>query len=223
MASPGEILRGLRGARTRAQIAEITGVSAGQIADYENGHRVPTSAAVFEKLQRAYPDLTPEQIWEASGKPTPQPVGRPKGSTKHPPELTVPHLGVVSAGAGIDEEFPAGTRLIVSEMFPEGTVAYTVRGTSMEDALIGDGDHILVRQQPEAERGEIVVVWVPDYGTVVKLKRDGHYASANARQSREPIRAVAECREYGVLVGVIRKVGGTVRTKPKLHKPKNGK
>lgn len=114
-------------------------------------------------------------------------------------------IGVVSAGDGEDDLFPPGTTLKVSGLWPASTVVYLVRGVSMEDALIGDGDYILVRPQPEAKAGEIVVVWVPDKGTVVKLKRKKHYAHANERQDRDPIPFVEGCKEYGVLVGVIRK------------------
>lgn len=118
--------------------------------------------------------------------------------------LLVPLKGVVSAGDGEDEEFTAGTTLPVHNLYPPGTVAYLVRGDSMVDALIASGDYVLVRPQPEAQPGEVVVVWVPDQGTVVKLKRKKHYASANDAKPRNPIPADG-CREYGVLVGVIRK------------------
>ncbi len=118
--------------------------------------------------------------------------------------MLVPLKGVVCAGDGADEEYPVGTTLPVHSLYPLGTVAYLVQGQSMEDALIGDGDYVLVRPNPQASAGEIVVVWVPDMGTVVKLKRKKHYAGANERQPREPI-AMDGCREYGVLVGVIRK------------------
>lgn len=119
--------------------------------------------------------------------------------------LFVPLLGVVSAGDGADEEMPKGTVLSVNSLYPDGTVAYRVSGDSMLDELIADGDYVLVRPQPQASSGEKVVVWVPDVGTVVKLKRKNHYASANRRQPRDPIPAVDGCKEYGVLVGVIRK------------------
>jgi len=117
----------------------------------------------------------------------------------------VPLKGVVSAGDGEEEEYPLGTTLPVHTLYPPGTVAYLVRGTSMEDELIADGDYILVRPTPEAESGEKVVVFIPDVGTLVKLKRKSHYAGANKRQPREPFQFCEGCREYGVLVGVIRK------------------
>lgn len=118
--------------------------------------------------------------------------------------LSLPLVGVVAAGDGEDDVFERGTVLPVHTLYPAGTVAYLVRGDSMVDMLIANGDYVLVRPQPEAQPGEVVVVWVPDCGTVVKLKRKKHYASANDAKPRNPIPAEG-CREYGVLVGVIRK------------------
>lgn len=119
--------------------------------------------------------------------------------------MLVPLVGEVCAGDGAGEEYPPGTTLPVHSLYPPGTVAYLVKGDSMEDALIGDGDYILVRDQPVGATGETVVVYYPDKGTLVKVKRKTHYAGANKRQPREPLPFVDGCREYGVLVGVIRK------------------
>lgn len=117
----------------------------------------------------------------------------------------VPLIGEVCAGDGAGEEYPPGTTLPVHSLYPAGTVAYKVKGNSMEDALIGEGDYLLVRTQPEGQPGETVVVYYPDRGTLVKLKRKSYYASANQRQPREPLPFVEGVKEYGVLVGVIRK------------------
>lgn len=116
----------------------------------------------------------------------------------------VPLCGVVSAGDGAGEEYPPGTLLSVPKLCPPGTVAYRVKGDSMADHHIIDGDYVLVRPHPDGAVGEVVVVWVPDCGTVVKLKRKKHYASANDAKPRNPIPCDG-CKEYGVLVGVIRK------------------
>ena len=43
-----------------------------------------------------------------------------------------------------------------------------VRGDSMIDAGILDGDYVVVRQQPEAERGDIVVAGIPGEEATVK-------------------------------------------------------
>lgn len=127
----------------------------------------------------------------------------------------VPLKGVVSAGPGTDEPEDGECELIpAGEDIPEATVAYTVRGTSMEDYFITEGDRILVRSQPAASDGEIVVVYVPDMGTIVKIKRDHWYESANTRQPQDDIPWVDGCREYGVLVGVIRHVS----SKPRIRR-----
>jgi len=116
----------------------------------------------------------------------------------------IPLCGVVFAGTGDGEEYPPGTMLSVPNLYPAGAVAYRVKGESMTDHHIISGDYIIVRPMPEVAVGETVVVNIPDVGTVVKVKRKTHYASANKRQARDPLPFSEGCKEYGVLVGVIR-------------------
>ena len=85
--------------------------------------------------------------------------------------IQVPVLGRIAAGVPIpvpDSEFsPFGydttielTRDIVKN--PDDTYALEVEGDSMVDALIHDGDIVLMRHQERVENGELAAVWLRD-------------------------------------------------------------
>ena len=85
-------------------------------------------------------------------------------STHRPNDVNEVELwGTIAAGQPIDalhshdEVVP-----ITSEFAPEGTYALRVRGQSMIDALIDDGDIIIVRPANTAENGEMVVAQITD-------------------------------------------------------------
>lgn len=88
------------------------------------------------------------------------------------PAVLVPLLGRVQAGALTTAiEDPEGyvsvqTRLPQAELF-----ALRVRGESMRDAGILEGDVVVVRQQPAVENGEIVVALVDDEATVKRWRK----------------------------------------------------
>jgi repressor LexA len=86
------------------------------------------------------------------------------------PTVMVPLLGRVPAGPldlAVEEfegHFPVQTRSSPGELF-----GLRVRGDSMKDAGILDGDLVVVRRQPRADSGEIVVAMVGDEATVKRL------------------------------------------------------
>lgn len=85
--------------------------------------------------------------------------------------IQVPLLGRIAAGTPIpvpEADFsPFGydatielTRDIVKDA--NGIYALEVQGNSMIDALINDGDIVLMRHQERVENGELAAVWLPD-------------------------------------------------------------
>lgn len=83
----------------------------------------------------------------------------------------IPVVGVVTAGIPI-----LAVENIESYIPWEGEpgcFALRVRGDSMINAGILDGDKVVVRPQPTAENGEIVVALLDDSATVKRLKRSG--------------------------------------------------
>ena len=94
-----------------------------------------------------------------------------------PDAAYIPVLGQIAAGGPILAEEA------VSDVFPlprqvvgEGTLfMLQVRGDSMVDAAICDGDWVVVRQQQVAENGDIVAAMIDGEATVKTFKRrDGH-------------------------------------------------
>ena len=87
------------------------------------------------------------------------------------PTQHVPLLGDVAAGTdvlaqeNVEELLP-----LPADFTGSGTLfMLRVRGDSMVDAGILDGDYVVVRQQPEARKGEIVVAGIPGEEATVKV------------------------------------------------------
>ena len=100
------------------------------------------------------------------------------GSGDARPEASyVPVLGRIAAGVpimaeeSVEEVFPLPKQLV-----GEGTLfLLRVIGDSMVDAAICDGDWVVVRQQPNADNGDIVAAMLDNEATVKTFKRkDGH-------------------------------------------------
>ncbi|MGK5680985.1 transcriptional repressor LexA [Actinoplanes sp. URMC 104] len=91
--------------------------------------------------------------------------------------VPVPVVGTIAAGAPIlaDENIDEELNLPLS-LVGHGTVfALKVRGDSMIDAAICDGDTVVVRQQQVADNGDIVAAMIDGEATVKVLRRkDGH-------------------------------------------------
>lgn len=95
---------------------------------------------------------------------------RPQPAAPPPDVLRIPLLGRIAAGEPIPipaSDFnPMGdqaillTRDILKE--EEGLYALEVRGNSMIDALIYDGDVVVMKHTHEAHNGEMVAVWLKD-------------------------------------------------------------
>ncbi|WP_407667738.1 transcriptional repressor LexA [Nigerium massiliense] len=89
------------------------------------------------------------------------------------PAVNVPVVGRIAAGGPIlaeqriEDVFP-----LPRELVGEGTLfLLEVRGDSMVDAAICDGDYVVVRQQPTANNGDIVAALLEDEATVKTFKR----------------------------------------------------
>ena len=79
-----------------------------------------------------------------------------------------------------------------------------VKGESMINAGIYDGDQIIVEEQDTARNGEIVVALVEDSATVKRFyKENGHYRLQPENDALEPI-IVDDVKIVGKVVGLIR-------------------
>ncbi|BDU07912.1 LexA repressor [Nocardia cyriacigeorgica] len=91
--------------------------------------------------------------------------------------VAVPVVGDIAAGTPILAEEHTDDMLMLSrELVGRGTVfGLRVRGDSMIEAAICDGDIVVVRQQHEAHSGDIVAAMIDDEATVkVYRRRNGH-------------------------------------------------
>lgn len=120
--------------------------------------------------------------------------------------VNVPLIGTVAAGQpllaeeNIENYFP-----IPVEMLPNAqTFMLRVKGESMINAGIFDGDQIIVEEKDTARNGEIVVALVDDSATVKRFfKEDGHYRLQPENEALEPI-IVDDVQIVGKVVGLIR-------------------
>ena len=120
--------------------------------------------------------------------------------------VNVPILGNVAAGEplfaeeNIEDYFP-----IPAEMVPNSEVFMLhVRGESMINVGILDGDNVLVQQQNTAKDGEMVVALVEDSATVKTFyKEDGYIRLQPENDTMEPI-IVPDCQILGKVFGIFR-------------------
>ena len=120
--------------------------------------------------------------------------------------VNVPLVGQVAAGQPIlaDENissyFP-----VPAEYMPKGqSFMLKVKGESMVNAGIFDGDHIIVEQQNTARNGDIIVALMDDSATVKTFyKEDGHIRLQPENDTMDPI-IVPDCQILGKVFGVFR-------------------
>jgi repressor LexA len=119
--------------------------------------------------------------------------------------ISVPIVGNVAAGAPILAEQNIEDHLLLSpELAQEGFFLLRVRGDSMVNASILDGDLVLVKPQQEAPNGTIVVALVDGDATVKRFERgNGHVKLIAENPAYEPI-VTTNVSLVGVVRGVIR-------------------
>jgi len=130
------------------------------------------------------------------------------GSDALPEPTYVPVLGRIAAGGpilaeqAIEDVFPLPRQLV-----GEGTLfLLKVAGDSMMNAAITDGDWVVVRQQEDAENGEIVAAMLDGEATVKTFKRsDGHVWLIPHNPAYTPILG-DEATILGRVVAVLRRV-----------------
>jgi repressor LexA len=118
----------------------------------------------------------------------------------------VPILGRVVAGTPLlAEENVEGTFDLTEEFSGVKVFALKVRGDSMQDAGIHEGDLVVVRAQEQAEPDQIVVATVDGETTVKRLARQaGKLVLQPANARYHPIPVTANTRILGRVIGVIR-------------------
>ena len=123
--------------------------------------------------------------------------------------VSIPLLGRVAAGAPIEAVRNDETISVPEDMLGRGNhYVLKVRGNSMIDEQIRDGDYVIVEERTSAENGETVVALIKgDEATVKKIyKENGNIRLQPANEDVEPIVLPAEeVTVQGVVIGVMRK------------------
>ena len=127
---------------------------------------------------------------------------------ERPEAAYVPVVGRIAAGGPIlaeervEDVFPLPRQLV-----GDGALfLLEVRGDSMIEAAICDGDFVVVRQQPDAENGEIVAALIDDEATVKTLsKKGGRVTLLPQNPAYEPIDGT-NASILGKVVTVLRRV-----------------
>lgn len=122
--------------------------------------------------------------------------------------VEVPVIGKITAGEpilaveNVTDTFPIPIDFVGnSESF-----MLTVRGESMIEAGILNGDYILVRKQNTAENGQIVVALIDEEATVKTFyKEKDHIRLQPENSTMDPI-IVPNCEILGKVIGVFRKM-----------------
>ena len=128
------------------------------------------------------------------------------------PVRHVPLVGDVAAGTGVLAEENIEELLPMPEHFTGSGPAFMlrVRGDSMVDAGIFDGDYVVVRQQADADNGDVVVAGIGEGEATVKTfsRKGGRVVLSPANAAYEPMvfEGPDEVTIFGKVVTVVRQL-----------------
>jgi repressor LexA len=125
--------------------------------------------------------------------------------------VELPLLGLVAAGAPIEAMETNETVIVPEGLVRRGGEHYVlrVRGQSMIDEHIRDGDYVIVHERKSADNGEMVIALLNGGGATVKKlyrERDGRIRLQPANESMAPIYVhERDIAIQGIVVGVLRR------------------
>lgn len=122
--------------------------------------------------------------------------------------VEVPLVGNVAAGSPIlAEENITDTMTLPTDIVGDApSFMLSVRGDSMIEAGINDGDYVVVKEQPVANNGDIVVALIDDGATVKRFYREkDHIRLQPENSSMDPI-ITRDCSIAGKVVAVFRRI-----------------
>jgi len=132
-------------------------------------------------------------------------------SEQYPRAVDLPLLGSVAAGVPI-EAVASGETMSVPESFVRRSGQHyvlKVRGNSMVDAHISDGDFVIVNERRNADNGEMVIAMTNGTSATVKKfyrEKDGRIRLQPANETMDPIYVSEnDITIEGVVVGVLRR------------------
>lgn len=119
-----------------------------------------------------------------------------------PPPETIPLLGRVAAGMPILAEENVEERLYIDRTVfgPGATFALKVSGDSMKNAGMMDGDLVVIRTQPTAKNGEIVVALIGEEATVKRFYDCGSHVELRPENPDYAVISVAKSDPEGLMI-----------------------
>jgi repressor LexA len=121
----------------------------------------------------------------------------------------VPIIGEIAAGGPIEAYQDASETMAIPDMLAPSGDAYVlkVRGDSMIEAHIADGDFVLIRPQTTARNGDIVVAQVEENAVTLKrFFKEKDKIRLQPANPAYPPQYYDDVRIQGKLIGVIRKL-----------------
>jgi len=120
----------------------------------------------------------------------------------------LPLIGTIAAGSPI-EAIESSEVLDLEDLFrgrPGETFVLPVRGNSMIDEQIRDGDYVIIEKRGQARNGETVVALIEGGDATLKkfYKEKGRIRLQPANPDMEPI-YVKDCEVQGIVIGVLRR------------------
>ena len=135
-------------------------------------------------------------------------ASEPVAAERPDSDVRVPLLGAIAAGAPILAEEQVEDELTLPQsLVGHGTLfALRVKGDSMIEAAICDGDLVVVRQQQTADNGDIVAAMIDDEATVKVLRTDGRNVDLVPRNPAYSVIPGNNAVILGKVVSVLRRV-----------------
>jgi len=121
----------------------------------------------------------------------------------------VPIIGEIAAGGPIEAYQDASETMAIPDILAPGGDAYVlrVRGDSMIEAHIADGDFVLIRPQTTARNGDIVVAQVEENAVTLKrFFKEKDQIRLQPANPAYPAQFYDDVRIQGKLIGVIRRL-----------------
>jgi len=122
--------------------------------------------------------------------------------------VNIPIVGKVTAGQpilaveNVEETFPLPLDFVDGS---SSSFMLTIQGDSMINAGILNNDYVIVRQQPTAKNGDIVVALIEDEATVKRFYKEKDYIRLQPENpTMDPI-LISDVKILGIVTGVLRK------------------
>lgn len=187
---------------TQSQLSKITGIRASSISDYYNGRYLPKQ----DKITLIASALNVSPSWLSCTVPEQKDLSKVSNIIL-PQAVRVPVIGLIAAGTPILAEENIEDYLYMDKSL-KIDFCLKVRGDSMIDAGIHDGDIALFKKQPTLENGEIGAIVIENEATLKKVYiSDDSLVLQPCNKNYEPLIVKEDVNTYiaGKLVGVIHK------------------